>query len=199
MFVYKMNFLGNQCQWLHCDECRRWHPETPPIRLAKATRKRQVKTIKGFGSLPGMSIKEQVGDFFDDPSRPSIEKYTSEIGTIKLETSRVFRVVHDPFDFDELKIRIDLSERRRDLSPTERDEETRLLMEVLWTPDDGRFGLVEVWDDQNGKCVVECYRCNREFVIDRKEVAAVLAHAKKHGGLAYVTTNGIRIEQAHSE
>jgi hypothetical protein len=193
-----MNFLGNQCQWLHCDVCRMRHPLTPPIQIAKATRKRQVKAFKGFGSLPGMSINEGVDDFFDDVNGSNTKKYTSEVGTVKLETARVFRVAHDPFDFDEVAIHIDLSERRRDLTPTERDEEARQLMAVLWKPADGRFGLVEIWDDRNGNCVVECYRCHTEFVIDRKEAAAVLAHAKKRGGIAYVTAKGIRIEKNKS-
>jgi hypothetical protein len=206
--VYKMNFLGNQCQWLHCDVCRVRHPTVPPLRFAKATRKRQVTTFNGFGALSRMSIGDAVGDADQGVTGGNADNHVSEVGTTKLETARVFRVVRDPYDFDEVAMRLDLLERRRDLTAAERDEETRLLREVLWTPKDGQFGLVEVWDvrndwddsdntndkDANDKCLVNCYRCRTEFDVDRTEVAAVLAHAKKHGGIVYVATNEIRID-----
>jgi hypothetical protein len=200
VIVYKMNFLGNQCEWLYCDVCRMRHPLAPPIRVAKATRRRRVQVIKGFDLLPGLSIEEQEDDFIDGPHFPSTEKYKSAIGTIKLERSRVFQIVRDPRAIDEVALRADLAERRRDLSEAERDEEVRQLISILWSdPSDGRLGLVEVWDDRDGKCVVHCYRCDTEFPVDREEAAAVLGHVKSRGGIAYLTNKGIKVEKGKAE
>jgi hypothetical protein len=200
VIFYKMNFLGNQCQWLYCDVCRMRHPLATPIRVAKATRRRRVKVIEGFGLLPGLSNEEPEDDFLDETQFPSTEQYESAVGTIKLQRSRVFQVIRDPKETDEGALRADLAERRRDLSEAERDEEVRQLMSTLWSDSrGGRLGLVEVWDDRDGKCAVHCYRCNSEFVVDREEAAAVLGHVKSRGGVAYLTANGMKLAQSDTD
>jgi hypothetical protein len=191
-----MNFLGNQCQWLHCDVCRMRHPLALPIRAAKATRRRRVKVIKGFDLLPGLAKEEQEDDLDDELRYPSAEQYGAAIGTVKLERSRVFQVVRDPKPVDEVALHAEISERRRDLSNEERDEEVRLIMSTHWSDSsDGRLGLVEVWDDRQGNCVVRCWRCETDYFVDREEVAAALGHAKSHQSLAYLSASGIKVAE----
>jgi hypothetical protein len=60
----------------------------------------------------------------------------------------------------------------------------------------GRFGLAEIFDDELGLCVVQCYRCKTEYIVNREESAIGVADVKNKGVVAFLTVNAIKLEES---
>jgi hypothetical protein len=197
---YDMYFDDNRCDWLHCGRCRYRRPFVAPVRVAKATRRRPVNVIDGFDLLIGLTMEDEGDDFLDEPHYPNASQYAAKVVTVKLARSRVFQIVRDAKRVHWDEIRADLVRRRGDLTSEEIEEEVRQLMGTERSSlSNGRFGLEEVIDDVAGRCVVTCYRCKMEYVIDREKSATAIADIKNRGGIAYLTAHGIKVTDKERE
>ena len=81
-----------------------------------------------------------------------------------------------------------------DLTAEELEEEVRQLMNTERSSKSvGRLGLAEVFDDEFGRCLVQCYRCKTEYVLDRGQSAIAVADVKNKGLTALLTEGGIKL------
>ena len=198
--VFDLNYLRKRTVSLHCGQCRVKLPAAGKVLFALVTRSRIINVIDE-------PLSKLLAEFDSDDKElsDSLEETPAQISNLlprhvvpaKDSLARVFRVVRDPKPIKEDDVRAQIKAQHPNLSQEELETEVNEEIGPVYSTMSerkGRLGAVEVVDDEDGHCKVECYSCGFEFVIDRVKAGHVAAHVARFKGVCFVDELGFTVD-----
>ena len=198
--IYDLNYLRKRTVPIHCGRCRVKFPIRGQNFFALVTRSRRINVIDD-------PLKELLADFdwnekdlcdsLEESQMRTPNEFAHHIVPVKDSVARVFRVIRDPKPIKEDDVREQIKAQRPHLSQEEFEAEVNEEIGPVYSTRSerkGRLGIVEVVDDQQERCNVECYSCGSSFMIDRVEASLVATHVTRFNGVCFVDTDGFSVD-----